>query len=253
MTETTPPSPHSSPRSACARSITSSARSAMPSPPAASRRASACPASATSAWPSASPARRCGRRCVRSRPRACSRSAPARAAAPSSPSRAPTSWQPRSASCCASARRPPASWPSSASRSRPRTPPGPHAAPTRPRWRSSSTSSATSTRARSTRRIPGPSVAALEVRFHDAVARATGNSVRAAIMSAILDALQRAFTAVPVPAGSPLRGELARELHAIVDAIHAGDARSGRRGDARPRRALERPGDRALPVVCACG
>lgn len=71
--------------------------------------------------------------------------------------------------------------------------------------------------------VPWPEVAALEVRFHDAVARATGNSVRAAIMSAILDALQRAFTAVPVPAGSPLRSDLARELHAIVDAIHAGD------------------------------
>ena len=69
-----------------------------------------------------------------------------------------------------------------------------------------------------------PDVAALEVRFHDAVARATGNSVRAAIMSAILDALERAFTAVPVPAGSPLRGELAGELRAIVNAIHAGDA-----------------------------
>ena len=72
--------------------------------------------------------------------------------------------------------------------------------------------------------IPWPEVAALEVRFHDAVARATGNSVRAAIMSAILDALQRAFTAVPVPLGSPLRAELAHELHAIVNAIHAGDA-----------------------------
>ena len=42
--------------------------------------------------------------------------------------------------------------------------------------------------------VPWPEVAALEVRFHDAVARATGNSVRAAIMSAILDALERAFT-----------------------------------------------------------
>ena len=66
-------------------------------------------------------------------------------------------------------------------------------------------------------------VAALEVRFHDAVARATGNSVRAAIMSAILDALERAFTAVPVPPDSPLRRELARELHEIMTAIHAGD------------------------------
>jgi len=72
--------------------------------------------------------------------------------------------------------------------------------------------------------VPWSEVAALEVRFHDAVARATGNSVRAAIMSAILDALQRAFTAVPVPAGSPLRGELARELREIVNAIHSGDA-----------------------------
>ena len=66
-------------------------------------------------------------------------------------------------------------------------------------------------------------MAALEVRFHDAVARATGNSVRAAIMSAILDALERAFIAVPVPPGSPLRAELAPELRTIVDAIHAGD------------------------------
>ena len=72
--------------------------------------------------------------------------------------------------------------------------------------------------------VPWREVAALEVRFHDAVARATGNSVRAAIMSAILDALQRAFTAVPVPVGSPLRSDLARELHAIVNAIHAGDS-----------------------------
>ncbi len=71
--------------------------------------------------------------------------------------------------------------------------------------------------------IPWAEVAALEVRFHDAVARATGNSVRAAIMAAILDALERAFTAVPVPAGSPLRGQLAPELHEIMAAIHAGD------------------------------
>jgi GntR family transcriptional repressor for pyruvate dehydrogenase complex len=71
--------------------------------------------------------------------------------------------------------------------------------------------------------VPWPEVAALEVRFHDAVARATGNSVRAAIMSAILDALQRAFAAVPVPPGSSLRGELAPELRIVVDAIHAGD------------------------------
>jgi GntR family transcriptional regulator, transcriptional repressor for pyruvate dehydrogenase complex len=72
--------------------------------------------------------------------------------------------------------------------------------------------------------LPWPDVAALEVRFHDAVARATGNSVRAAIMSAILDALQRAFTAVPVPPSSPLRIELAAELRVVMDAIHAGDA-----------------------------
>lgn len=71
--------------------------------------------------------------------------------------------------------------------------------------------------------VPWPELAALEVRFHDAVARATGNSVRAAIMAAILDALERAFTAVPVAEGSPLRGELGPELHAILNAIHAGD------------------------------
>jgi GntR family transcriptional regulator, transcriptional repressor for pyruvate dehydrogenase complex len=71
--------------------------------------------------------------------------------------------------------------------------------------------------------VAWPEVAALEVHFHEAVARATGNSVRAAIMSAILDALERAFIAVPVPPGSPLRGELGPELRAVVDAIHAGD------------------------------
>jgi DNA-binding FadR family transcriptional regulator len=71
--------------------------------------------------------------------------------------------------------------------------------------------------------LPWPQLAALEVRFHDAVARATGNSVRAAIMAAILDALERAFTAVPVATGSPLRGQLAPELHEIMRAIHAGD------------------------------
>jgi GntR family transcriptional repressor for pyruvate dehydrogenase complex len=76
--------------------------------------------------------------------------------------------------------------------------------------------------------VPWAEVAALEVRFHDAVARATGNSVRAAIMAAILDALERAFTAVPVPAGSPLRAQLAPELHEIMSAIHAGnDAAAG--------------------------
>jgi GntR family transcriptional repressor for pyruvate dehydrogenase complex len=71
--------------------------------------------------------------------------------------------------------------------------------------------------------LPWAEVAALEVRFHDAVARATGNSVRAAIMAAILDALERAFIAVPVPPGSALRGQLAPELHEIMVAIHAGD------------------------------
>jgi DNA-binding FadR family transcriptional regulator len=71
--------------------------------------------------------------------------------------------------------------------------------------------------------VPWAEVAALEVKFHDAVARATGNSVRAAIMSAILEALERAFRAVPVPVGSPLRGELVPELRTIVAAIHAGD------------------------------
>src|SRR3954471_2255057 len=68
-----------------------------------------------------------------------------------------------------------------------------------------------------------PEVAGLEVRFHDAVARATGNSVRAAIMSAILDALERAFIAVPVPAGPPLRAALGPELSTTLHAIHAGD------------------------------
>jgi GntR family transcriptional regulator, transcriptional repressor for pyruvate dehydrogenase complex len=71
--------------------------------------------------------------------------------------------------------------------------------------------------------VAWPEVAALEVRFHESVARATGNSVRAAIMSAILDALERAFIAVPVPPGSPLRGELGPELRTILVAIHAGD------------------------------
>jgi GntR family transcriptional repressor for pyruvate dehydrogenase complex len=71
--------------------------------------------------------------------------------------------------------------------------------------------------------VPWRELAALEVRFHDAVARATGNSVRAAIMGAILDALERAFRAVPVPPDSPLRKELAPELRAVVTAIHAGD------------------------------
>ena len=71
--------------------------------------------------------------------------------------------------------------------------------------------------------VPWAEVAVLEVRFHEAVARATGNSVRAAIMSAILDALARAFIAVPVPPRSPLRGELAPELREIVDAIHTGN------------------------------
>ena len=101
---------------------------------------------------------------------------------------------------------------------------GQRGAPIRPPCSSSSTSSATCVPARSDATVPWPELAALEVRFHDAVARATGNSVRAAIMSAILDALERAFRAVPVAAGSPLRGELAPELRAIVDAIHAGDA-----------------------------
>src|SRR5207253_3051970 len=72
-------------------------------------------------------------------------------------------------------------------------------------------------------KVPWPDLAALEVRFHDAVARATGNSVRAAIMSAILEALERAFRAVPVPAGSPLRAQLALELREIVNFIHAAD------------------------------
>ena len=58
------------------------------------------------------------------------------------------------------------------------------------------------------RRSPGRTSPRSRSSFHDAVARATGNSVRAAIMSAILDALERAFIAVPVPEGSPLRGEL---------------------------------------------
>ena len=78
--------------------------------------------------------------------------------------------------------------------------------------------------------VPWAEVAALEVKFHDAVARATGNSVRAAIMSAILEALERAFRAVPVPSGSPLRLELVPELRTIVAAIHAGDAEAA--GDA---------------------
>ena len=71
--------------------------------------------------------------------------------------------------------------------------------------------------------MPWAEVAALEVKFHDAVARATGNSVRAAIMSAILDALERAFRAVPVPPARRCAAELAPELREIMDAIHAGD------------------------------
>ena len=81
--------------------------------------------------------------------------------------------------------------------------------------------------------VPWPEVAALEVKFHDAVARATGNSVRAAIMSAILDALERAFRAVPVPPGSPLRSELAPELRDD----HGRDPRRRRRSRGEAMRA----------------
>ena len=173
------------------------------------------------------------------------------AAAPSSPSRAPSSSRPRSARCCASARRPRASWPSSACRSRPRTPPGRRAVPTPRRWPSSSTSWATWPLAPMTPPSPWPEVAALEVRFHDAVARATGNSVRAAIMSAILDALQRAFTAVPVPAGLAAARRPGPRAPRNRQRDPRRRRRRGGRGDARPRGALERPGDRALPVAHA--
>ena len=71
-------------------------------------------------------------------------------------------------------------------------------------------------------------VAALEVRFHEAVANATENAVRAAIMTAILDALERVFVAVALPADSPLRRELVDELSAIVDAIRAGHGDAAR-------------------------
>jgi DNA-binding FadR family transcriptional regulator len=72
--------------------------------------------------------------------------------------------------------------------------------------------------------VPWDDVAALEVKFHDAVARAT--ATRCARRSWLRSSTRWSGRSAPfpVPPGSPLRDELAPELREIMDAIHAGDA-----------------------------
>jgi GntR family transcriptional repressor for pyruvate dehydrogenase complex len=76
--------------------------------------------------------------------------------------------------------------------------------------------------------VPWPTLAELDVKFHDAVAHASHNQVRAAIMLGIHRALFRASTSIGPLMDAAQRRSIARELAGIRNAVVAGDTRTAR-------------------------
>lgn len=73
----------------------------------------------------------------------------------------------------------------------------------------------------------------LDIDFHHAIARASGNQIRVAIMLAIHRALQRASSSIAPYASPSLRRRIAVELAGIAEAV---EARNGRLARTRMRR-----------------
>jgi GntR family transcriptional regulator, transcriptional repressor for pyruvate dehydrogenase complex len=72
--------------------------------------------------------------------------------------------------------------------------------------------------------VPWPELVELDVAFHEAVARASKNQIRIAIMLGINHALSHASESLASLATDSLRRTIAKELRAIKDAIEAQDA-----------------------------
>lgn len=75
---------------------------------------------------------------------------------------------------------------------------------------------------------PWPTMADVDVRFHETLARATQNTVRHAIMLGIARALQRAVVATAPMVTRSLKTSVGEELAAITEAIRAGRADDAR-------------------------
>jgi GntR family transcriptional repressor for pyruvate dehydrogenase complex len=76
--------------------------------------------------------------------------------------------------------------------------------------------------------VPWPTLAELDARFHDGVARASHNQVRVAIMLGIHRALFRASASLEPLMDTRARRTIARELGAITSAVAAHDPRLAR-------------------------
>lgn len=70
---------------------------------------------------------------------------------------------------------------------------------------------------------PWPVFVDIDLAFHQAVAEASKNQVRVAIMLGILGALREASRSIAEQTGGPVRLAIARELHSIADAIRQHD------------------------------
>lgn len=76
--------------------------------------------------------------------------------------------------------------------------------------------------------VPWPTLAEVDVQFHEAVAHASHNQVRVAIMLGIHRALFRASTSIGPLMDSAQRRSIARELSGITNAVAAHDTRLAR-------------------------
>jgi GntR family transcriptional repressor for pyruvate dehydrogenase complex len=72
--------------------------------------------------------------------------------------------------------------------------------------------------------VPWRTLAEIDIEFHEAVADASKNQVRVAIMLGIHRALHQASTSIEDEMTPAVRRSIGKELRAIVDAIERGDA-----------------------------
>lgn len=72
--------------------------------------------------------------------------------------------------------------------------------------------------------VPWPVFVEVDIAFHEAIAEASKNQVRVAIMLGIHGALSEASGSIAKQTAGPVRKSIARELHAIADAVRQHDA-----------------------------
>jgi GntR family transcriptional regulator, transcriptional repressor for pyruvate dehydrogenase complex len=77
-------------------------------------------------------------------------------------------------------------------------------------------------------RSPWPVLAEVDVRFHDAIAQASHNQVRLAIMLGLSQAIFRASSALEPYVDQPMRRTIGRELTAITAAVRKRDQKLAR-------------------------